>query len=411
MNWTKEEKKKAVDRYRLASRQCFEARLEEVMDLTAELLAARGGTMMAGELESWLRPLEIQMARPWTADAIRQHIAAQGATLAALEAERDEIRSRVDVLREKASTAEAEMLRYRAELARLREAHTARCRELINIGDMRVHAEREVSRLRHNFARLKPSGQVAEDVAMIRSGLRCTHDELTGPCPHDAALSRLAALAQQGQEAAERTGLPEDTGYLVGEADDAAIDAIMVSRGFKPAANPVDNAPWRCLRGTCGHDDAGKPGHGQEVAALSQAFNEAAKCPHPNPTFIASGECGQCNAERPVQVPYTVTVGPFHPSTEEDWDLSLVEEALTEAPDSAVSNGARYWRRRFLKIVDRLGWVDVQTLKERTDEAHNKGAEDMRAACALAMAEVCEREKLGPGVRIALVNAIDGAAP
>ena len=40
------------------------------------------GKMSPEELESWLRPLEMQMGRPWTADALRAHIAA-------LEKERD----------------------------------------------------------------------------------------------------------------------------------------------------------------------------------------------------------------------------------------------------------------------------------------------------------------------------------
>jgi hypothetical protein len=126
---------------------------------------------------------------------------------------------------------------------------------------------------------------------------------------HRAALSRLAALAQQGQEAVKeleaiRTasrplvagvrsltrGDPETPDFEIcvpiGTAHVLTMGAarrwlsVMEPAGEDaPVAQPIENASWRCAAGTCGHDDAKEPGHAERVAKASEAFDEAAK-PH-----------------------------------------------------------------------------------------------------------------------------------
>jgi hypothetical protein len=161
------------------------------------------------------------------------------------------------------------------------------------------------------------------------------------------------------------------------------------------------HGPYPCSP-TCTHDDAATPGHPERVKERSEAFEST--CSHLSPTFVSGGRCGECVAEAPVS--------PFRPSTEEDWELSLVEEALTEKPDSAISNGARHWRRRIVKIVAHLGWVDLETLKKRTSDARNEGAEVMRAAIRSEVLAILQDEgwaASGPSARI--LAAIEGAAP
>jgi hypothetical protein len=227
------------------------------MDYAAELLAARGGTMTAEDLQaefallcrdcsgSGFYPVRGGGAdRPCThanlGQKIRQHMAAQGAEAA--------------TLREKVAALEARNERLWCEAwggAVIIQASSADASRITR-GAMETmdRMEREAEQLRAELARLKPSGQVAEDVAVVRAGLHrlvftseCTDPEKD--CRHNAALSRLAALAHEGVEA--RCHMPE-------------VDGL----------TPYE----KCVAGTCGHDDAGKPGHADRVQAESEAFNE-----------------------------------------------------------------------------------------------------------------------------------------
>lgn len=122
----------------------------------------------------------------------------------------------------------------------------------------------------HLLTAHEPSGQVAEDAVTVR----CYLDHL--PTEHDAVQAhfRLSTLAQEAQEL----------------------------RRHMPAADTL--TPYeKCVAGRCGHDDAGKPGHADEVAANSEAFKEAAKCPHERPPLMADGEC---DAERRRWMPLTL---------------------------------------------------------------------------------------------------------
>lgn len=139
-----------------------------------------------------------------------------------------------DRLGEKADALEQERDALRAELANWTTDHDL--------------AEADLKDARAELARLKPSGQVAEDVEAIREMLAwpCPSPDDCEHCTAHATLSRLAALAQQAQEL--RRHMPEVEGLTPYE---------------------------RCVAGTCGHEDAGRPGHADRVKERSEAFTAA----------------------------------------------------------------------------------------------------------------------------------------
>jgi hypothetical protein len=175
-----------------------------VADKAAELLAARDGTMTAEELVD---------RAPSLAVALDPHVAAQGAEVALLQA--------------RAAELEAENASLRAELEALTEdrRHTtadalrAKVRSLQN----------DLARLTANPpTSLERAGQLAEDEIRVRGAL-CGCSEATCAEPEDhAALSRLAARAQQGQAATKaleaiRERLAKAPKHFPSAACDAAI--------------------------------------------------------------------------------------------------------------------------------------------------------------------------------------------
>lgn len=318
----------------------------------ADLLAACGGTMTAARLDQYRARYADRVDRaighPWDDHEVNEllhHIATQGATVAA---QREELRSLKEELKQerlKAATLEADCGRaaaqylevarerdtLRAELARLKPSgcdcrekkvacihkalrfkpsgnfpsgHCGVCGLLIenhptnpecgalqeraDAGDKKAAVLVAALRGANPYLQpVKPSGQVAEDVQHIVDWVM--HSEgcdgqiaYATRCPGCRICfraSRLATLAQEAQDAQRHMlpvpGLPMMPPAVVGQL---------------PKAQPVDDASWRCEQGTCGHDDAGKPGHADRVKARSEAFNEAASGPVDVPSDHSWGE-------------------------------------------------------------------------------------------------------------------------
>jgi hypothetical protein len=201
------------------------------------------------------------------------------------------------------------------------------------------------------------SGQVADDVDTVSAYAFETGDVMPYQKDARAALSRLAALAQQGQEAlrrlrAIRERLAKAPRHWPAEGCDAALWVVDGDDARTPVAQPVDNAPWRCAAATCGHPDAFIPGHAERVAKASEAFKEAA------------GE-----AER----------------RPEDCSTTFV----------TVENGVE-------------GAIFTRSQMERYAD---KRAEEMRAACWEAIQPLLTEIGLGPQERERWKKAIEGAAP
>lgn len=333
---------------------------EAMLDFTAELLAARGGTMTAEELVTTLKALHQYELPGWVAgyaENLSAHTTAQGAEVARLrtlcEAEASETKRLV-----------RDLLAERAEVATLRENVASLEGELARKGfDPESPAQAEINALRAELERLKPSGQVAELAKNIEQTFHTFTTYSDAARQEDLEdLSRLAALAQQGQEATDITGAAITAAAELRHAfRPETRDWNLVSKAIcileeattpgKPTAQPVDNAPWRCAAGTCAHDDAKEPGHAERVAARSQAFNEAAAM-HPNGRCTCAGE-GFCH------------------------------------------------------------WCGEQA---RAQDAYDRGAEAMRAACWVAVQPLLQRLGLSVGGVLTPMGhefktAIDGAAP
>jgi hypothetical protein len=208
-----------------------------IANLAADLMAARGGTMTAEACDLALSVVKSE-AGATTAEQLRQHIAAQGAKVAALEADLEKFRNprcqRQECVRERASldlnerhdamlkteiggtsgeTLRGAVLRVAKErdhataevgsLMRRLAAMTTRATKAEELEDaLRAELallvdERDAANQQRLLAedRLKPSGQVAEDEETLA--------EFYG-ARDSGALSRLAALAQRTQEAEKK---------------------------------------------------------------------------------------------------------------------------------------------------------------------------------------------------------------
>lgn len=146
----------------------------------------------------------------------------------------------------------AEVARLQARVAELERENHHLCEDWTTTWRERAEqAEAQLARLKANpptSSESSPSYQVAQDVARLRTLIHAAAPEAI--VEDLAALVRLAALAQQGQEA--RQHMPMVDGYTPYE---------------------------KCVAATCGHPDAAQPGHAQRVAEQSRAFNEAAPGP------------------------------------------------------------------------------------------------------------------------------------
>lgn len=478
MNWTHEETLDARVRARKADREqsgsLSHAATLAIMDYAAELLAARGGTMTDERLRDWFMDRDhLLLTRAQVAD-LRQHMAAQGAgvatlreKVAALEHQNASLFKtasdrghKIDALERHPSVLEGDLRATRAEAVRRTKERDA-LREKVaaleaELGEWKRGSEvswneitaltRERDALRSELARLneeswaKPSGQVAEDVKTIRwifdvakardvepraktVNLKFTVLTLRGWIERAAdALSRLAALAQQGQEAqktleairsASKPLVAGVRALVNGDAETPDCE-ICVALGTahvltmgaarrwlaamgvaaeeaEPKPAPVDNAPWRCRAGTCGHAEHTKP--------RCDAFTHGRACPLPRghegeherwatPGQLATPRDAAQVAERSQAFNEAAT------------DPQSLGNGYVRVNDTAALFGAQHSR------------PDDHPTTVARREGFNEGAEAMRTACWAAVQGVLGRYGMrSSGLFSDVKAAIEGAAP
>jgi hypothetical protein len=261
-----------------------------IMTRTAELAATRGGTMSAVEVEACLRSLE-ETKRGMTADELRGHITAQGATVATLQA--------------KVEKAEREAHGALNGLLVVTEVLTDDPKEPAINAARRVVAERDAARA--EVERLKADAALVDK--MRRADLAVTKEYAAR---WKVAESRLAAIlkaatgiraqrmgdgeidaALYGDEFAPKTRLDRliklllSMTALVLEGDapqEAKCTCNMLQRDTQWHDSDCPRAPPECRASqptrypcspTCTHDDAANPGHPERVKNMSARFRRA----------------------------------------------------------------------------------------------------------------------------------------
>jgi hypothetical protein len=372
--WSEEEVRKAAD---VRDRACERADVDvmahigvaAIMSYAVELAAARGGTMTAESLSMALVDVERNLAA--TGPRIREHISAQGARVAALEQEKRNLEGGNRLLAERLHGAEESVreLTRRAQLAEAERDSVTKARDYwrnkaatLSTGQvLSAHASKTCPTCTDSECAVHPTSQWGEKNAGNRP-------DMSQPCRHN------------GRWHAPIGG----TGFNCSDCGER-IPVWMAER----LAQQVNTGTYPCSP-TCTHDDARTTGHPERVKERSESF--------------AHGALGLPTPEERREAMSIAT-------TEEDVDLEFVEEALTEESDSKVSNGALYWRRRFLKLAARLGWMDVETMSRRKDEARDEGAEATRAACWGAVQPLLQRMGIDHITQYEFKSAIEGATP
>jgi hypothetical protein len=229
---------------------------------------------------------------------------------------------------------------------------------------------------------LKPSGQVAEDIAMLTEALRAatTTEQYEEACL--AALSRLAALAQRAQDNADAAEVwARKLGAAEGHKHEWVSSAVgtLVCTGCEQRRYPCSPS--------CSHVGATKPGHAEQIATLSAEWERLAASPP-----IAAD--GHTEVSEPNQ--------------------AFTEAAKCTAWDWCVHPAGHEGRHESapipLDLPARLVLSDDDTSAAKPD-AYDRCAEAMRAACCEAALNIAREEGLSPWFLERLKAAIEGAAP
>lgn len=327
-----------------------DAEVVAIMDSARNALAANGGAMTAGTLVSVLGLLA--ESAPQTADDLRQHIAAQGAKVAALKDDRRH--TTADALRERLRVCQAE-----------RTALEVLTWDLVRVGVLMFEgAEERADANARAVARLKPSGHAAEDVS--RAALMVGSREKASQARAD--LDCLAALAQHGQEAEGKAIEHHEwfrTEKVRADAAESQLRAIReratkASAELRHAYRP-ETRDWNLVA--------------RAIRILEEVTTPNA--PHrPCSPFCAAHELSKAQASA------------VSPET-----MAAVRKTLGMSEDSSALQEA---------ALD--GW----------EEARERGAEDMRAACWEAVQEVLAKNgwtRHSGQLREDFKAAIDGAVP
>jgi hypothetical protein len=369
-----------------------------------------------------------------TGPRLREHISAQGARAAALEMEierwrpssliRDDyemvggalgddaepaVRAALRSLAARATAqqkAESDAMAIASRAANLERERDAASSEVIELRQVEENLRERLSTSEESVRDLTRRAQHAEGETAYwqKAHAKAARQRDVEWSRAETAEARCATLSAVGQVLSEHVGRVSDhsgintpcrhngrwhapiggTGFNCSDCGER-IPVGMVER----LAQQVNTGTYPCSP-TCTHSDARTPGHPERVKKRSESF--------------AHGALG---LPTPEERRAAVSIA----TTEEDVDLEFVEEALTEESDSKVSNGALYWRRRFLKLAARLGWMDVETMSRRKDEARDEGAEAMRAACWGAVQPLLQRMGIDHITQYEFKHAIEGATP
>lgn len=235
---------------------------DHLADLTEILCGERPIGVMAETTKDAARALKAKAASLENPRCFREACVRERERVDYLEVALSERTKTYQQAAQERDAAQAEVARYveaarhdqqtvdvlRAELARLK-------------AELKKHVARGALGLPNPPTSSESSGRVVEAVVEITALMERPAPDRRHPAW--AALSRLAALAQQGQEA--HAGCPDNPcpghhPYCEGAGKDTD----------PPQAAPVAGAPWRCREGTCGHKDAGRPEHAPEAEERSQ---------------------------------------------------------------------------------------------------------------------------------------------
>jgi hypothetical protein len=194
MDWTQAEKEK-LDRVVGSAKDEADLVLA-VADKAVELVAARGGTMTLQQVMMWFAMYRDQFP------VMSRHIVAQGSQLAVLGASEKVWRQRVEKAADALSgvaPGELGRLDLVGRIERLKEAretaHSAYKEWAENWGE----AQKRIEELEADLARLKPSGQVGVDAALLEALMSRAMPPNENWVNGRAALSRLAAGAQEAE--------------------------------------------------------------------------------------------------------------------------------------------------------------------------------------------------------------------
>jgi hypothetical protein len=376
MNWTPDDEATLGEVYgRLVGRITAFELTRAIANKAAELLAARGGTMTAEQLADFTSLAAAD--KPWSNGSVRkllQHVAAQGAEVARYVEAAAHDQQTMDALR--AELAQLNSTSHDAEKRAVAYVRESALETAAQVADHRGarEAATQIRKLKREPDHLKLEGQVAEDVELVRSLIRegceeeCPAGDHTDACEmfgYEAALSRLAALAQQGKEATKKlTALREHV---------AAYDA----------------AP---------QDESGRDAR-DAVAAIRQTLGALADESHhqARPVDNAPSRCGAYVKGRPCPLPRG------HEGEHERW--ATPGQIAAQAPRDA-ERGAKASEAFNEEAAEEVG-----KMSPAMEAAYDSGAEAMRAACWLEIQATCQRLGLHPNEKAAIKAAIEGASP
>jgi hypothetical protein len=414
--WTQQESLDARERARQADPEeagpLSDAATCAIMDYAAERLAARGGTMTAGEQG------ELDTALAYVRPETRQKIAAQGAGLAAaraaLEASTtlyDERCAEVATLREKVAGLEADLANKAAAYAEL-ESDASQVREEMDVA-------------RAELARLRPSGQVAEDERIVQECIPAApvHERDTAI----AALSRLAALAQQGQalkedrrpqtadrlreELRKEQEAHAETRKEVQRRDSALATHARLAEGCYQQAIRLERERAEKAEAQIAHirERVQRMSRGADKDELMwrtrgpwsvNPLTSSESLPWPGPRAHTPGASPRA---QPLPLSRCTAGSCGHTDAAEPGHAERVEKASAAFKEAAAMHPNGHCTCAGEGIC---AWCDQASRSENYDA----GAEDMRAACIKAVRT--RLEVMGAlDVYEAVKNAIEGAAP
>lgn len=243
-----------------------------IMTATAELLAARGGTMTAEEVDTALVRLQSQ-GESRSERALREHITAQGARIAALDAELEAERQKW----EGASQNEAKAMEHISELEKSLENVRRERDETLRIGkqfeaESRKHFEQSCTNLQRaeKAERERDNNQQSAEVwrKRVEAAAEALADVLPGEVGRLDLLARISDLKRQRDEA-----LALAHGSVMDEADHFLADRSKPSGQVAEDVSAIE-ALWSGV--TPPDDDWRKAGESlTRLAAKAQGYDAA----------------------------------------------------------------------------------------------------------------------------------------
>lgn len=206
----------------------------------ADLLVARGGTMSAEELRLRLAVIAERLG-PTSASHLGEHIIAQGARIAALEArinaDAQAARANIDGWRDTAKAREAAIHRLEQHISELEKSLE--------------NARNELTEVRSHW---KVTDQERGEALSARDAAR---EEL------ERTRSHLETVRKEREETAARLVAILETRFKCAHGHRVDVAGMFAAA---PAGDRYPCSP------TCTHDDAATPGHPERVRERSEAF-------------------------------------------------------------------------------------------------------------------------------------------